>query len=134
MSCGAVLSAGSETPKDPSNHTGGIYTSGYQAPTCVSLGYSGDDYCAGCDTYLNSGFSLDIDPNNHESLYTGSGVAPTCTMEGYTAETLCAACGIFVSGGEYIPPTGHSWVAALDPFGNMSYTCTVCGEVSDTPY
>ena len=134
MSCGAVLSAGSETPKDPSNHTGGIYTSGYQAPTCVSLGYSGDDYCAGCDTYLDSGFSLDIDPNNHESLYTGSGVAPTCTMEGYTAETLCAACGIFVSGGEYIPPTGHSWVANTSPYIVTTYTCTVCGEVSDTPY
>ena len=133
-SCGAVLSAGSETPKDSTNHTGGIYTAEYLAPTCVSLGYTGNEYCAGCGAYLNYGVDLPYDPDNHESLYTGGGVAPTCTMDGYTAETLCSACGTFISGGEIIPATGHSWVANTSPYIVTTYTCTVCGEVSTTPY
>ena len=47
-----------DIPVNPSNHAGPIETRGCVAPTEDEDGYSGDKYCAACDTLLEAGHSL----------------------------------------------------------------------------
>ena len=96
-----------------------------QAPTCVSLGYSGDEYCAACGALLAVGSALSNDMSNHASPVVGFGYEPTCTSPGFTGETYCSACGTFISGGTSIPELGHNWV-----YEYPVYRCTRCGQIS----
>ena len=57
--CGAKLETAAQTGVvDPSNHAGPEETRGYVAPTKDAGGYSGDTYCAACNTLLRQGETL----------------------------------------------------------------------------
>lgn len=43
---------------DKSNHAGGTKVCNAVSATCTTAGYSGDVYCAGCDTYLEPGYTI----------------------------------------------------------------------------
>lgn len=56
--------------KDPSNHTGGTYREGVREATCKDEGYSGDEYCRGCDTKLHDGEVLGKAEHNPSDVWS----------------------------------------------------------------
>ncbi|MBE6767969.1 MAG: hypothetical protein E7549_03555, partial [Ruminococcaceae bacterium] len=72
----------------------------------------------------------------HTETVIEGAIDATCGADGYTGNTVCAACGELIAEGEVIPATGdHAWddgvetiAPTYDTVGEMTYTCTVCGE------
>lgn len=104
--------------------------------TCTENGYTGDRYCAKCETVLEQGQSLDLLP--HQPSETVNFVPPVCAQDGYTGDKYCVVCGAVCVQGISIPALGHS--PDSFPTNTSTPTCTengytgdilcrVCGEV-----
>jgi len=50
--------------KNATNHTGGTEVRGYNAASCNEPGYTGDTYCLGCNTKLQTGTAIDPTGNH----------------------------------------------------------------------
>ena len=113
---------------DSSNHANTVVKNKVEA-TCTDEGYSGDTYCADCDTLISKGTTItalghsggtatcvskavcsicgveygEIDSNNHANTIVKDAIEATTTSEGYTGDTYCADCGKLISKGEVIP-------------------------------
>lgn len=71
----------------------------------------------------------------HDKTETKNAKDATCTEEGYTGDIYCAECGELIKSGTAVPAKGHSWdegkvtkEPTLQEEGEMTYTCTVCGD------
>ncbi len=71
----------------------------------------------------------------HENTEIVGAIAATCTEDGCTGDEVCTDCGEIISAGTAIAAAGHSWdsgtvtkEATTTEEGEMTYTCTVCGE------
>ncbi|MBE6768941.1 MAG: hypothetical protein E7549_08585, partial [Ruminococcaceae bacterium] len=99
---------------------------------------SGDTYVLQTDDDLADIASIEVIPVpcTHETTKIEGAIDATCGADGYTGNTVCANCGELIAEGEVIPATGeHAWddgVETIAPTyesaGEMTYTCTVCGE------
>lgn len=106
---------------DINNHIGDTYIENQKEATCYEEGYTGEIYCAGCNTKLENGTVID------KKAHTESGwketTAPTCTAAG-EKQIVCAVCGEVIKT-EAVSATGHH-------FGAWTVTkeaaCTVKGE------
>ena len=104
------------TPIDASNHTGGTEIRGYDAPTCVDPGYTGDTYCLGCGAMTNEGKVIDPTGNH-------AGGTATCTKQ-----AVCDTC--HQGYGDLLP---HSWGAAwLYDDNNHWHKCDNCDATDAT--
>lgn len=75
----------------------------------------------------------------HKTQLVGAKAA-TCTEDGYTGDEVCTVCGVTVRTGTVEKAKDHSWGvgkvtkgATCQAEGEMSYTCTVCGETKTIP-
>lgn len=82
--------------------------------------------------------TIAIDPDNHDYGEWNWDVKPTCTEPGLHYQ-LCNWC-LTARHDEEVPANGHSWdegVVTKAPtcidMGEMTYTCTVCGETKVEP-
>lgn len=99
------------------------------APTCTEEGY--DLYtCKGCGETQKT-----VKPATGHKEVKDAAVAPTCTETGLTEGSHCEICGTVIKAQETVPATGHTWdegkvtrEATVEEEGEMTYTCTACGE------
>ncbi|MBE6757084.1 MAG: leucine-rich repeat domain-containing protein, partial [Ruminococcaceae bacterium] len=90
-------------------------------------------FCGTCGDEISAPV---VDECEHLEVIVIDAKDATCGDAGYTGDTVCAACGELIKEGEEIPATGdHVWddgVVTIDPtcdmLGEMTYTCTGCGE------
>ncbi len=61
--------------------------------------------------------------------------AADCGNPGYTGDVFCTVCGECVTRGAELPATGtHAWDDGVQQDERtMRYTCTVCGQTTETP-
>ena len=100
--------------------------------TCTEAGYTGDTICADCGETLESGEEIPALGHTEEVIESKD---PTCTEAGLTEGKKCSVCDEVIVAQEEIPALGHAWdegevtlEATCTEDGEMSYTCTVCGE------
>ena len=74
--------------------------------TCCEIGYTGDTWCAECNTKIEIG--EDISALGHKEVVL-SGKPATCTENGLTEGKKCTVCGIITVKQEEIPALGHDW-------------------------
>ena len=55
---------------DNTNHVGGTYKVNQKEATCYEEGYTGDTYCAGCDTKLETGIVIEKNAHNPASVWS----------------------------------------------------------------
>ena len=118
--------------------------------TCTTDGYTGDTYCADCDTKLEDGEVIkaeghkggeatciakakcevcgteygEIDSTNHKNTEMINEKEVTCTEDGYTGDTYCNDCDKVVENGKTITATGHKGGEATCV---SKAKCEVCG-------
>ena len=134
---------------DSTNHKNTETRNAVEA-TCTADGYTGDTYCADCDTKLEDGEVIkaeghkggeatcvdkavcevckqeygEIDSTNHKNTETRNAVEVTCTTDGYTGDTYCADCDTKLENGEVIKAEGHTGGEATCI---AKAKCEVCG-------
>ena len=113
---------------DSTNHKNTETRNAVEA-TCTTGGYTGDTYCADCDTKLEDGEVIkaeghkggeatcvnkakcevcgleygEIDSTNHKNTEIRNAVEATTETEGYTGDVYCIDCDELVKEGEVIP-------------------------------
>ncbi len=55
--------------KNPNVHTGGVERCNYKSPSTTEKGYTGDDYCLGCQALLKQGEEIDMLPEMHTHTF-----------------------------------------------------------------
>ncbi len=101
--------------------------------TCTELGYTGDTFCAWCNTKLSTGKEI---PMKDHTWVDVEAVAPTCGKDGSTAGKKCSVCET-TEGIEVDPATGkHDYkvenakeATCTEEGYTGDKTCTVCGDV-----
>lgn len=108
-------------PVDSTHHTGSTKVLNAKPATCTEEGYTGDVYCADCNTLLSSGTA--IPANGHTEVIDKVHDA-TCTETGLTDGIHCSVCDTVIKAQEELPVKGHSPVTdpAVEP------TCTTPGK------
>lgn len=71
------------------------------AATCTKAGYSGDTYCADCNTIIKYGVT--VNATGHGRTVIRNKKAATTTEKGYTGDTYCTVCGIKTATGKETP-------------------------------
>ena len=101
------------------------------APTCETEGVAAGKKCAVCGDKLEGFEAIPADENAHV-WETETLKAATCTEDG-TDVLTCKVCGKVTK--KTVKALGHKWddgvvskEATKDAAGDMTYTCTVCGE------
>ena len=134
---------------DSTNHKNTETRNAVEA-TCTTGGYTGDTYCADCDTKLEDGEVIkaeghkggeatcvskakcevcgteygEIDSTNHKNTELINEKEVTCTEDGYTGDTYCNDCDKVVENGTTITATGHKGGEATCV---SKAKCEVCG-------
>lgn len=121
-----------------------ITTTGYKhtvvtdeavAPTCDKSGLAEGSHCEICGKIIKA--QVVVPATGHTKETTKSSVAATCTKAGSETEIeSCKVCGKeFSKITKILPATGHQWdsgtvtaPATTEADGEMTYSCTVCGE------
>ena len=120
-------------------------------PTCSEEGYTGDTYCADCDTLLEEGEAIEkvphsggeatcsnkalcemcnqeygeLDADNHKNVVTENEKEATCEDAGYTGDKVCKDCGVTLETGKEIQAKGHTGGEATC---TNKAVCEVCGK------
>ena len=80
-----------------------------------------------------------LDSNKHGETKVKGAIAATCTSKGYTGDTLCKDCGVRIASGVKTDKLDHTYKskvtkeATTQEEGEMTYTCTACGESYTKP-
>ena len=129
--CGELIAKGEYT--SPAGHSWGEDLVVHQA-SCVSEGKIVHT-CKVCGRTQS-----ETTPKTDHALELRNYKAATCTEDGYTGDKVCTVCGATVSKGELEKAKDHSWGvgkvtkgATCKAEGEMSYTCTACGEIKTVP-
>ncbi len=100
----------------------------------VVPGYTGDTHCAECDLLLEEG---DVIPAHETEIRNIK--QPTCKEPGNAGDRWCIECDELVAVGDSIMQLPHKWdegvvtkPATPDTKGEITITCTVCGETKIT--
>ena len=96
------------------------------APTCSSVGYSGDLICTVCETVLERGETLPMTEHDEEIL---PGKEATCLGSGLTEGKICKVCGITTLAQTVLPRLGHSYLYTDNGDGTHTGTCERCDKV-----
>ncbi|MBQ2446274.1 MAG: hypothetical protein II272_07515 [Oscillospiraceae bacterium] len=96
------------------------------APTCSSVGYSGDLICTVCETVLEQGKTLPMTEHDEEIL---PGKEATCLGSGLTEGKICKVCGITTLAQTVLPRLGHSYLYTDNGDGTHTGTCERCDKV-----
>ena len=128
--CGAAKTETLE--KDANNHVGGTEIRNAKNATCGEDGYTGDTYCLGCGSELNSGTAI---PKTGKHMWDDgeTTITPTCGAEGEKTFT-CQICHNKKT--EVLQKLPHTMKKTEEKAetcaeaGNMEYyTCSVCQKV-----
>ena len=129
--CGTLIAKGTET--EPAGHSWGEGLVIHQA-SCVSEGQL-IHTCTKCGK-----IQMETIPMTDHTLELRNQKAATCTEDGYTGDEVCTVCGVTVRTGTVEKAKDHSWGvgkvtkgATCQAEGEMSYTCSVCGETKTIP-
>ena len=129
--CGTLIAKGTET--EPAGHSWGEGLVIHQA-SCVSEGQL-IHTCTKCGKT-----QMETIPMTDHTLELRNQKAATCTEDGYTGDEVCTVCGVTVRTGTVEKAKDHSWGvgkvtkgATCQAEGEMSYTCSVCGETKTIP-
>lgn len=130
--------------KIPKTHVGGTEIRGQKEATENSTGYTGDTYCLGCDTKLESGKTIEKLSHVHNMKKTEAKM-PSCTEDGNTQYWSCEKCNAAFSDADgkneidlkdTVIAASHKLLctAAVEETctenGNIEYwTCTVCKNI-----
>ena len=77
-----------QTDFNSDNHEGGIYIKNAINSTCVSNGYTGDNYCKGCDVKVSSGEEVEKLSHTYEVITTKASL-----VQNGKIESKCIDCG-----------------------------------------
>jgi len=102
----------------------------------VVPGYTGDIHCAECNELLEEG---EVIPAHNTEIRNIKD--PTCKEPGNTGDRWCLDCDELVTAGDPIMQLPHKWddgvvtkPATPDTKGEITITCTVCGETKITRF
>ena len=129
--CGTLIKSGELTA--PAGHKWGEELVLHPA-SCVSEGQI-VHACTVCGK-----IQKETTPKTDHTIQIVNQKPATCTEDGYTGDEVCTVCNATVKTGEVEKAKDHSWGvgkvtkgATCKAEGEMSYTCTVCGETKTVP-
>ena len=93
--------------------------------TCTTAGYTGDTYCADCNTKIAEGKTIPALGHKSETV---KGKSSTCTEKGLTDGEKCSVCGIVIKEQTEIPALGHT----SEVVKGKPATCTESGLTDGT--
>ena len=109
-----------------------------QSAGCQYEGYTGDLYCARCDSLLEKGETI---PKTPHKLKTDPAIPADCLNDGETERVWCEICFETIKPRETILATGHkvkvlpATKATCEEWGlSKGSICTVCGEILEERY
>ena len=101
--------------------------------TCTTAGYTGDTYCADCNTKIAEGKTIPALGHKSETV---KGKSATCTEKGLTDGTKCSVCGVTLIAQKPIPALGHKSETIKGKPATCTESgltdgekCSVCGKV-----
>lgn len=134
ISAGTVIAATGHTDSDKNNacDTCGATTGtcshsktetkNQKDATCVTDGYSGDEYCKTCGERVKTGAV--VSAAGHKTQLRNEKAA-TCTAEGYSGDTYCTVCKETVETGTKVSKLPHN-------DSNGDNKCDACGATTGT--
>ena len=99
----------------------------YKEATCCEEGYSGDEYCTSCNTYISRGSVTEATGNHKETIVTGAKEA-TCQNEGNTGNEYCKESGKLILTGAIVSKKNHDCNVLKN---QKTATCTEDGYTGD---
>ena len=145
VSCTVCEAQGTETfngsQLDPENHEGGTELRDDAEATCTTNGYTGDTYCLGCNTKVETGEV--IPATAHKDATEVKETPSTCKTNGVKAHFHCDVCNkdYLEKKADAVAQTADDLKLALDPenhTGNtelknaVKATCSEAGYSGDT--
>jgi hypothetical protein len=114
--------------KDSNNHTGGTEVKDAVSATCGKAGYTGDTYCKGCGTKIQTGTTI---PATGKHTWNDGEVTKkaTCIATGVKTYT-CTVCGTTKT--ETIAKDSNNHTGGTEVKDAVSATCGKAGYTGDT--
>ena len=124
------------TPKDPTNHVGGIHMENASDPNCTVPGNTGDTYCNSCNTKLKDGQAI---PAGHTTTHVAA-IPATCKDTGTVEHWHCSVCNKNFADSKgktelttlITPKDATNHVGGTIIKNKADATCTVPGNTGDT--
>ena len=124
------------TPKDPTNHVGGIHMENASDPNCTVPGNTGDTYCNSCNTKLKDGQAI---PAGHTTTHVAA-IPATCKDTGTVEHWHCSVCNKNFADSKgktelttlITPKDATNHVGGTIIKNKADATCTIPGNTGDT--
>lgn len=139
--CNAVITAQTETPIDPTNHTN-IVNDAAVAATCTETGLTAGSHCAACDTVIVAQETVNALGHNYTYTDHGDGTHDIgCTRCDYAANEACVDTNddgyCDLCNAQLACEHNYVGVVTTQPTKNatgvMTYTCSLCGDSYTEP-